>query len=276
MPAKAKEFKYTEENFKFISELAYKHTGIVLAEHKKDMTYSRLTRRIRALGLKDYDAYCDYLKENEDKELKEFTNALTTNLTSFFREDHHFDFLKEQQVSALKQQHAGDKRIRIWSAGCSSGMEPYSIAMSLFDAFPLRTWDLKILATDLDSDILEKGKRGIYHQTDTEEIPKPYLQEHFDHDRSSQQVRVKQHIRDLVHFKQLNLLQPWPMKGPFDIIFCRNVVIYFDQPTKRLLFDRYAEILKSDGILILGHSESLQNLTKRFKAIGRTIFQRIE
>lgn len=269
-----KEFAMTSSDYQFIRTTVYDECGIVLGEHKKDMVYSRLARRIRALRLSTFSQYIDYLKDNMDAEFGHFINSITTNLTSFFREPHHFEFLSEQALQEIKANHLMDKRVRIWSAGCSTGMEPYSIAMTMSKAIP-SNWDFKILATDLDTNVLATAKEGVYEAQNVTGINKGILSEHFLHDASGQKYRVKDSIRKLITFKQLNLLERWPMKGPFDIIFCRNVVIYFDLETKNKLFQRYAELLRPNGYLILGHSETMSKEVTCFHSLGKTIYQKV-
>ncbi|NVK24906.1 MAG: protein-glutamate O-methyltransferase CheR [Gammaproteobacteria bacterium] len=269
-----KEFKMTDADYSFISKTVYDECGIVLSHQKKDMVYSRLARRIRALNLSDFATYLVYLQDNKDQEFADFINAITTNLTYFFREPHHFDFLKNTIVPQMKQNHRLDKRVRIWSAGCSTGMEPYSIAMSTIKSFP-KDWDFKILATDLDTNVLSTAKAGIYQGDSVAGIDNELLQTYFLHDAQGERYKAKDNLKKLITFKQLNLLEPWPMKGPFDVIFCRNVVIYFDLVTKNKLFERYAQMLRPDGYLILGHSETLSRDVSAFKALGGTIYQKV-
>ncbi len=274
--APVKEFLMTPEDFQHIRELVYDTCGIVLGDHKKEMVYSRIARRIRALGMTDCRSYINYMEANREQEFSNFINALTTNLTSFFREQHHFDFLLDTMVDQLKQWHQKDRRVRVWSAGCSTGEEPYSIAMTLAEHFKRPMWDFKILATDLDSNVLDTAIKGIYKRDTITGLKRQSAKDWFLHDKTLQQCKVNEDLRSYISFKRLNLLAKWPMKGPFDIIFCRNVVIYFDQPTKDTLFKRYAELLRPGGYLILGHSESMNlKVQTQFKALGKTIYQRI-
>jgi chemotaxis protein methyltransferase CheR len=273
-----REFTFTRHDFEFIRDMVGERTGIVLSDHKVDMVYGRLARRLRQLNLKSFKDYLVRLNQDDDQELVEFTNALTTNLTAFFREAHHFDFLINTAIPTLGKQRA-DKRLRIWSAGCSTGEEPYTIAMSVHEALPLiRSWDVKILATDLDSNVVERAKAGIYDQERVNGIDKTRLTRWFRKGKGAHagKVKVDSALKDMITFKQLNLMQPWPMKGPFDIIFCRNVVIYFNKDTQRLLFNRYADLLANDGYLIVGHSESLHKVTDRFELIHKTIYRKIK
>lgn len=269
-----REFPMTSANFSVIQKVAMDWTGINLSDHKRNMIYGRLSRRLRALGLSSFSEYCDLLQSNPGAEKTEFINSITTNLTSFFREGHHFDYLAGSVIPHLMRENQRTKRIRIWSAGCSTGEEPYSIAMALMRFTILRDWDVKVLATDLDTDVLAKGAEGIYPSERAEGVPEKYRQ-FFKKDRSSDSVKVKDSVRDLIFFKSLNLLHEWPMKGPFDIVFCRNVVIYFDLATQKKLFDRYADLMVSKGHLFIGHSESLYKVTDRFQSVGRTIYQKV-
>lgn len=277
----SREFPMTDKDFEFIRKLAHEHTGIVLTDHKREMIYSRIVRRIRALKLKSFDDYCNYLQSHVGEELTHFINAITTNLTSFFRETHHFEFLRSTVFPELKQKRAKEKRVRGWSAGCSTGEEPYSIAITMAEAFD-STWDAKLLATDLDSNVLAHAQTGLYvadrvNQIDDQRQQKWFTQEKQPTASGSQQdnlYRVKPSLQTMLSFKQLNLLGDWPMKGPFDFIFCRNVVIYFSKETQRILFDRYANMLSSDGYLFIGHSESLHGVTNRFESLGKTIYRK--
>lgn len=268
--SQTREFPFTEENFRFLATLASQKTGIVLAEHKSDMVYGRLARRLRSLGLNDFNQYCNLLQsEKSTEELPHLVNAITTNLTGFFREAHHFSYLKEE----LKKHTS--PRLRIWSAGCSSGMEPYSIAMTVRDALPnIEKQDIKILATDIDTNMLSVGRAGEYGATDVTQVPDT-CQLFIELSPKQNRVQMSDKIRKLISFKPLNLLDAWPMKGPFNIIFCRNVVIYFDKPTKQKLFDRMADLMVPNGLLFIGHSENLHGITQRFELIGRTIYRRV-
>ena len=213
-------------------------------------------------------------------EVGSLINAITTNLTKFFREAHHFDHLRDVVLRDMVQLAVAgaDKELRIWSAGCSSGEEPYSIAMTLLEAIPgLVQWDARILATDLDTSMVEKAKAGIYPTSALASVSKAAQMRHFEPDRGAKGERwmVAQPVRRLVTFKELNLLGRWPMKGPFDAIFCRNVMIYFDGPTKTELVSRMAKLLKPKGWLYVGHSESVLDHQSGFKLVGRTIYQKV-
>jgi len=268
-----KEFLMTERDFDEIAALALKHTGIVLGRHKANMVYGRIARRLRQTGYRNFADYLAYLRDNFRDESTNFINLITTNLTSFYRESHHFDFLRDTVIPELKKK--SDKKVRIWSSGCSIGQEAYTIAFTLAEAHLASSFDVKILATDLDSDVVNTGEQGVYPADSLMPVPDETVERFFEKNRSGNQVRVKKSMRDLVHFKRLNLLEGWPMKGKFDVIFCRNVVIYFNRETQKTLFNRYADYLPVGGYLIIGHSESLNGLTDRFKSVGNTIYQKI-
>lgn len=271
-----REFELGDREFDYIRSLVEQRFGIVLNDAKRDMVYSRLSRRLRALGLKTFDAYCALLKSGDEKELKEFTNAVTTNLTYFFREPHHFELLEKIIIPDIVQRHgAKRRRLRIWSAGCSTGEEPYSLAISLREALPdFETWDAKILATDLDTDVLNNARKGIYEQSRVKGLSDQRLKRWFLRGRGLNQgkIRVSSDLRSMIHFGQVNLMEPWPMRGPFDVIFCRNVMIYFSKPTQRTLTSRFAQLLVNEGHLFVGHSESLFGVTNEFALVGQTLY----
>jgi chemotaxis protein methyltransferase CheR len=278
----SREFPMTDTNFAHIKEVAYQRTGIVLGEHKREMVYSRLARRCRAIGAQNFDEYIHILEAQDSEELSHFVNSITTNLTSFFRESHHFDFLTETVLPEIFEANQDTKRVRIWSAGCSTGEEPYSIAITVYkflqrNVIRYKGWDVKILATDLDSNVLAHGKRGVYRLSGSDGLTDEDRREFFDEfDQGNQpELLAKDKIRNMITFNRLNLLHKWPMKGKFDVIFCRNVVIYFDKPTQKVLFDRYANQLKEFGYLMIGHSENLHRVTDRFKALGGTRYKKI-
>lgn len=274
----------SDSDFTFICHFVYETTGIVLNEAKREMIYRRLTRIVRERKLSSFSEYCQILRTNSQEEQDYFVNAITTNLTSFFREEHHFEFLSEIEFPRLlrlkKTLATGKKRLRIWSSASSTGEEPYSIAMTLLASFghALAQWDAKILATDIDSNVLSTAKAGVYDYKKIEAIPSTLLKAYFYQGRGDNEnnVKVNNKLRQLITFKQLNLLNTWPMKGPFDIIFCRNVIIYFDKKTQHELFARYHEMLAPGGILILGHSENLGSYQQYFENVGRTIFRKID
>lgn len=271
-----RDFVFTDEDFEDIRNLVRKHTGISLSDAKKNMVYSRLSRRLRQLNLTHFSDYCQLIHSGENAELVNFTNSITTNLTSFFREAHHFDYLKDNALPALLRENR-NRKIRIWSTACSTGEEPYSIACILSDALPKnQTWDARILATDLDTNVLKIARSGIYSIDRIENIPRNKIKRWFMKDirSDSSNIKVRDHIGRFITFKQLNLLGAWPFKGKFDVIFCRNVVIYFDKDTQRILFDRLADVMHDGGLLFIGHSETLYKVTDRFKLLGKTIYKK--
>jgi len=274
MDFSGKEFPMADEDFKRLAAIAYDISGIVLGDHKKELVYSRISRRIRKLGLSNFSQYCHHLEYNKATEVNEFVNSITTNLTSFFRESHHFEYLAKEIVPHWKAQ-GKTKPIRIWSSACSSGPEPYSIAITLQKNMLVKDYNIKILATDLDSDVLKKGREGVYPLSDIEQLPRDYLS-CFQRNEATGMGMVKQDLKDMIQFNRLNLLGPWPMKVKFDVIFCRNVVIYFNKETQKELFERLADQLEDGGHLFIGHSESLHGMTTRFVSKGRTIYQKVK
>ena len=273
-PGIKKEFEFTREDFDFLRQVVSDSTGIVSSEDKYTMYYSRLVTRLRALGLADFRAYRDYLGRNPETESIELINSVTTNLTSFFREKHHFDYLREEIVPRRKQ--ARERRLRIWSAGCSSGEEAYSIALTLRQAIAdINQWDIRILATDIDSNVLATAEEGVYDAARLAAI-EPALKLRYFETVEGGSLRVHDSIRQMIQFQQLNLLHRWPMPERFDLIFCRNVVIYFSAETKVQLVDRFADQLLPDGLLIMGHSESLYRTSDRFESLGKTVYRLAE
>jgi chemotaxis protein methyltransferase CheR len=271
---KDREFKFTVEDFNVLRKLSNTHSGIQVPDERFDMFYSRLSKRVRRLGLNDFSEYCDYLRDNHEDEFTDFINAITTNLTSFFREKHHFDYLRTVIIPELLNRNAATKQIRIWSAGCSTGEEPYSIAMTLLENVP-PNWDVKILATDLDTQVLQTASDGIYTQDRVVELPEAVLKRWFMKSKSSSNhFKVKPELQEIIQFKQLNLMQEWSMKTPFDVIFCRNVLIYFDRETKATLAKRYAKMLASKSWLFIGHSESLNQLSSEFELVATTSYRK--
>ena len=273
MDFSGKEFPMADEDFKRLSAMAYDISGIVLGDQKKELVYSRISRRIRKLGLKNFAQYCQHLEANHTSEVNEFVNSITTNLTSFFRESHHFEYLAKEIIPQWKKQNKSTP-IRIWSSACSTGPEPYSIAITLHKNMMVKQHNIKILATDLDSDVLKKGREGIYPLTEIEQLPKDYLS-CFQQNANTGMGIVKPDIKEMIQFNRLNLLGPWPMHAKFDVIFCRNVVIYFNKETQKELFERLADQLHDGGHLFIGHSETLHGMTSRFESKGRTIYKKI-
>jgi chemotaxis protein methyltransferase CheR len=270
-----REFLLTDADFEYIQEVARRHTGIALAENKRNLVYSRLSRRLRRLGLSTFTDYCRLLEDEKSPERQDFINAITTNLTSFFREEHHFKNLTQTVLPMAVARNAATRRLRIWSAGCSTGEEPYSIAMVLREAWEsLRGWDVRILATDLDSNVLATAQAGRYSMERLRGVSPTRCQRWF-HAAPRGEMRVDPEVARLVTFRQLNLVERWPMRGPLDIIFCRNVIIYFDKPTQRTLFDRMAALQPAGAHLFVGHSENLTRITERYRLLSKTTYERV-
>lgn len=268
---RTREYIFTQTDFERIKKLIYKHAGISLSSSKQNMVYSRLARRLRANGLNSFSEYLNFLERGNPEEWEAFTNALTTNLTAFFREQHHFPIL-EKHVEQRKNQ----KKIQLWCSASSTGEEPYSMAMAMVQAFKTLTPPVHILATDLDTNVLAKAQLGIYSLDKLEKIPKEKLRQFFlkgkGHHAGS--ARVRPELRNMITFRQLNLLdESWPIRGPFDAIFCRNVMIYFDKPTQYQILKKFVPLLAPDGLLFAGHSESFQHAIDLFKLREKTVYE---
>ncbi len=273
---KEREFKFTFDDFNFLRRLSNQHSGIQVPDERFDMFYSRLSKRVRRLGFTTFKEYCDYLEQNPDLEFTDFINAITTNLTSFFRENHHFDYLRDTVIPELLVRNQATRTIKAWSAGCSTGEEPYSIAMTLLENVPAG-WDIKILATDLDTAVLKTAEEGIYTEDRITGIDEKRIKKWFLRNKNNpEHVKMSSELKQIIRFKQLNLIREWPMKGPFDFIFCRNVLIYFDRETKASLAKRYAEILASRSWLFIGHSESLSQLSTDLELVACTSYRKIK
>lgn len=271
-----REFAFSEADFRSLAQFAHEHAGIALSDSKRNLVYGRLARRLRALGLASFADYREYLAENPS-ELEGFINAISTNLTKFFRESHHFDHFRSHVAAAFAQGGAGRRRLRVWSAGCSTGEEPYTIAVVLKrEIRDIERHDVRILATDIDTEVLGKGARGEYPINSIDDIPGIY-REYFrpaGDKRKSETVVVADEVRSLITFRRLNLMDAWPFSGKFDAIFCRNVMIYFDGPTKATLIERMTKQIPPGGWLYIGHSESLIGAHPGLRFIGRTIYRR--
>ncbi len=265
-----KEFAFTEHDFERVRALIYERAGIALAESKHEMVYSRLARRLRATGKVSFTHYLDELERGTNaEEWEAFTNALTTNLTSFFREAHHFPILAEH-VRKLKEP------IAIWCSASSTGEEPYSIAMTLCEVFGTLTPPAHIFATDIDTNVLTTAANGVYAQDRLDKLSPERAKRFFQKGKGAQEglVRVRPELRQLITFKQLNLLSDsWPINGPFDAIFCRNVMIYFDKPTQGKILSRFAPLMKPDALLFAGHSENFLYVSDAFKLRGKTVYE---
>lgn len=269
--------KLSERDFRYICKLVYDNTGIVLKDSKRDMVCRRLMRRQRALKLADSRAYCDFLKAEQAQELPSLINAVTTNLTSFFREEHHFRYLESFIERQLLNPALGN-RLRIWSAACSTGEEAYSLAITVAQTMKqkLYQWDVKILATDLDTNVLAEARQGIYDADACKSLSKATCLRWFSKGTGKNEglIRVKPELRQMIQFNQLNFMEHWPVRGPFDVIMCRNALIYFDRPTQNALISRFIHLLRPGGVLFLGHSESIGKGMAEIEVKGRTIFER--
>ena len=272
------EFELTDSEFKRLRELVHARTGIALSEAKRELLYGRLARRLRKLKLNSFAEYCRLVESDESAELQELTNAITTNLTSFFREDYHFKQLSLEALPQIESKRSSARRIRLWSAGCSTGEEPYSLAIVMRETLArLAGWDIKLLATDIDSKVVATATEGVYSSDRFKGVAPERVKSWFREVAGRPGfLAASAELKSLITFKQLNLLDPWPVKGPFDVIFCRNVVIYFDKATQRGLFDRMADLQEPGGWLFIGHSENLLNVTRRYKLVGRTVYRRVE
>ena len=269
----------SERQFNEISDLVKSLCGINLHDGKKELVKARLTKRLRKLNMCSFADYMNLVKSDAGgNELTNMLDALSTNLTSFFRENEHFEYLAGQILpSIVNMSEQTGKRLRIWSAGCSSGEEPYTIGMVANDQIPdLRSWDAKILATDISTRVLDRAAKAVYGADRVKTVPAQSRSRYFDciETRPDRIFRIAEPVRSLVHFAQLNLMNHWPMQGPFDVIFCRNVMIYFDKVTQGRLINRFYELLAPGGTLFIGHSESLAGVEHKFQYTQPTIYQR--
>ncbi|WP_040725622.1 protein-glutamate O-methyltransferase CheR [Thiomicrorhabdus sp. Kp2] len=271
-----REFNFQDGDFNRVKKIVYDYAGIDLNESKKNLVYNRLSKRIRFLNMQTFAEYLNYVEAQGESEFVHLINAITTNLTFFFRENHHFEYLANTVIPGLVKANQSKKKIRVWSAGCSTGEEPYSIAIILKETVPAG-WDAKVIATDLDSNVVDTGQRGVYQIDRLKGVTEERKKRWFLKGTGSQEglVKVKPELQDVIEFDQLNLMSEWPIKDAIDVIFCRNVVIYFDKPTQSKLFNRYADRLPDNGHLFIGHSESLYKVCDRFELLGQTIYKKL-
>ncbi len=266
-----REYDFTQQEFEKIKKIIYDRAGISLSSSKQNMVYSRLARRLRANNLTTFKDYLDLLERGDEKEWEEFTNSLTTNLTSFFREAHHFPLLGKHV-----EQRSGQQRITLWCSAASTGEEPYSMAMAVMKAFNTLTPPVRILATDIDTKVLAQAEQGIYNMERLKDLSPEMLKRFFLKGSGLQtnSARIRQEVRNMITFRQLNLLdERWPIRGPFDAIFCRNVMIYFDKPTQYKILKGFSPLLAPDGLLFAGHSESFQHAADLFKLREKTVYE---
>ncbi|KRB93357.1 CheR family methyltransferase [Noviherbaspirillum sp. Root189] len=269
-PDASKEFDFTARDFERVRALIHRRAGIALAESKHEMVYSRLARRLRATGVRSFQAYLDGLESRlDDDEWEAFTNALTTNLTSFFREAHHFPILADHVRKAKEP-------VTIWCSASSTGEEPYSIAMTLCEALGPAAAQSHVIATDIDTNVLNTASSGIYTMDRLDKMEPDRARRFFLKGKGEHAglARVRPELRQMVTFKQLNLLaDEWPVSGHFDAIFCRNVMIYFDKPTQGKILSRFAPLMKPDALLFAGHSENFLYVSDAFKLRGKTVYE---
>jgi chemotaxis protein methyltransferase CheR len=270
--ASRREFEFTPHDFERIRKLIYDHAGIALSPVKSDMVYSRLARRMRQCGDASFAQYVQRLETGDLKEWKVFVNSLTTNLTSFFREAHHFEILAGH-IAKIRDRGP----LRIWCAAASTGEEPYSIAMTVADAYNSFSPPASILASDLDTSVLAHAERGVYGAERIERLPKEKVQRFFQKGTGAKEghVRVRPELRNLITWKRINLLESnWPGQGALDAIFCRNVMIYFDKPTQYRIIKRMVPLLREDGLFFAGHSESFLHAADLLRPLGKTVYAR--
>ena len=267
----AREYDFTGRDFECVRKLIYERAGISLSASKQNMVYSRLARRLRANGLSSFTDYLGLLQNGDVAEWEAFTNSLTTNLTAFFREDHHFPMLAE-----LLGQHRGANPIELWCSAASTGEEPYSMAITAAEMFGTLTPPVRILATDIDTNVLAKAEQGVYAMERLEKLSEQRLKRYFLRGRGANagKARVREELRALITYRALNLLDDhWPIRGPFRAIFCRNVMIYFDKPTQRRILEKFVPLLRPDGQLFAGHSESFHHAADLFRPRGKTVYE---
>ena len=266
----SQEFDFTDEDFARIRKLIYDHAGISLSDSKRQLAYSRVGRRLRAHGLTRFADYLTLLETAGADEWEAFTNALTTNLTSFFREEHHFPILADHA------RKAGGRPLVLWCAACSTGEEPYSMAITMVEAFNTLQPPARILATDVDTNVIATAERGVYPMDRFERMAPERLRRFFQKGTgpNAGHARVRRDLRDLVTFRQVNLLHDnWPVRGPLDAIFCRNVMIYFDKATQYRILKKFAPLLREDGLLFAGHSENFIHAVDLFRLRGKTVYE---
>lgn len=266
-----REFHFTSQDFQRVRKMIYDHAGISLNDSKQELVYSRLSRRLRATGMRSFSEYLTMLEQNDEEEWQAFANSLTTNLTSFFREHHHFPLLQEQL-----QKIGSSRPIVLWCSASSTGEEPYSMAMAAVDAFNSFTPPVKIIATDLDTNVLDTARLGVYALDRVAKLDEALLKRFFFKGSGAQQgfVKVRPELQNMITFRKLNLLDAsWPIRDRVDAIFCRNVMIYFDKETQLVILKKMAPLLRSDGLFYAGHSENFYHANAYFKLRGKTVYE---
>jgi len=267
----SREFHFTAQDFKRVSKMIYDHAGITLSDSKQELVYSRLSRRLRATGTRSFGEYLELLANNDEAEWEAFVNSLTTNLTSFFREPHHFPLLAEHL-----QKLGTSEPIVMWCSASSTGEEPYSMAMTAIEAFGTYSPPVTIIATDLDTNVLETARKGVYPMERVEKLDKEKLKRFFlkGDVKNAGFVKVRPELQRMITFKKLNLLDAkWSLPSGIDVIFCRNVMIYFDRDTQLEILKKFAPLLKENGLMFAGHSENFHHAEKFFKLRGKTVYE---
>lgn len=276
-PVAAGEFGFDKGDFEFIANTLYEDAGIHLPPSKANLVYSRLAKRVRSLGLESFRDYCALVgSDNGVDERAQMIAALTTNVTRFFREPHHFEHLKTKLIAPAVKDIKANRRFRIWSAGCSSGQEPFSIALTILSQVPdARSFNIRVLATDINPHVLDTARKGVYSSDEVSSVPAE-LRLSWLEPVGNGAVKLDDGLRALVAYRQLNLMGGWPMSGPFDAIFCRNVIIYFDEATQKKMLTRMASMIRPGGFLYLGHSERLIGPAEaQFKIDGTTVYRKV-
>lgn len=272
-PVPERHFEFSASDFRRVRDMIHRRAGIALGEHKREMVYSRLARRLRMLGHQDFTSYLAELEGSERApEWENFINALTTNLTAFFREPHHFPILADYVRTLARP-------VSVWCAAASTGEEPYSIAMTLLDALGPKVGNSHVVATDIDTQVLVRARGAVYPMERVEKVEPETLRRYFLKGRGARSgmVRIKPEVAERVSFEPLNLLAAqWPLRQPFDAVFCRNVMIYFDKPTQSKVLERMASWVKPGGLLFAGHSENFTYITKAFRLVGQTVYERVQ
>lgn len=269
----------SDTDFQAISNIAYREAGLVFPPEKISLVQSRINRRLRQLKINSFSEYASFVKSDQGlDERKIMISSLTTNVSNFFRESHHFDILTEQVLPDLLSRARAGEKIRLWSAGCSTGQEPYSLAMTLLEYAPdAPKLDIKILATDIDPNVIATANQGYYEARVLNEIEVAFQEKYIETVKNGHKTGffMKEIVRNMVSFRELNLLSKWPISGKFDVIFCRNVVIYFDEKTQLMLWPRFESVTAPAGWLFVGHSERLSDrLETKFVIAGPTAYQR--
>jgi chemotaxis protein methyltransferase CheR len=269
--ARPREFEFTDQDFQRVRKLIHEHAGISLGENKQELVYSRLARRLRATGTRSFSAYLDYLQRGDGGEWEAFTNSLTTNLTSFFREPHHFPLLAEHL-----RRRDNSSPLTLWCSACSTGEEAYSMAMTAVEALGGYGHPVHIIASDLDTKVLQTAREGLYRADAVEKLPAQQVERFFQRCTgvNSGYLQVQPELKKMIDFRCINLLDSvWPIHAPLDAIFCRNVMIYFDKDTQLSILRKFAPLLREDGLLFAGHSENFYHAAAWFKLRGQTVYE---